>query len=362
MWTTIGWVADRASRRGGTACCGSTPTASIISGRAVRRRETKSRACTRRGIVPGGSACGGARGRGSCCGTNGITSRRSTGLRCTCVAAQYEIEVELIQHESDFVHEPLHPQRTGFEIKYRGPDTHERLTTLPRSHLFRTRVDQPLSVAGLSPSATGFLHDRYGSSLRDIRRTYQRAFKAMLFVHRFALSARPRNGEGSELRYMLSEPARFAGWSTYRVGGAWKTHKADFDFNLLPVGDPYFPPAGDDRAHLSAKRSGGAVRLVGAGLRLQPDARGGARALRPPGLAAVRGGARQLPADPGILLRQIGRRSAALAARPDLLPEHVRAGLRRDERRPRGRPMDGAAPRAPISGCVVSGATSRSRT
>jgi hypothetical protein len=47
--------------------------------------------------------------------------------------------------------------------------------------------------------------------LRDIRRTYQRAFKALLFVHRFALSARRRHGEGSALGYMLSQPALFAG-------------------------------------------------------------------------------------------------------------------------------------------------------
>ena len=149
----------------------------------------------------------------------------------------YEIEVELVQHEPDFVHPPLHRQHTGFEIKYRGPDTQEHMSTLPRSHLFRTHVDQPLSVAGLSPAAEGFLHDRYGSSLRDIRRTYQRAFKALLFVHRFALSAQPRKDEGSELRYMLSEAARFAGWLTYDNGGVWTTHKANFDFNFLPVGD-----------------------------------------------------------------------------------------------------------------------------
>jgi hypothetical protein len=218
----------------------------------------------------------------------------------------YEIEVELVQHEPDFVHPPLHRQHTGFEIKYRGPDTQEHMSMLPRSHLFRTHVDQPLSVAGLSPAAEGFLHDRYGSSLRDIRRTYQRAFKALLLVHRFALSARPRKDEGSELRYMLSEAARFAGWSTYDNGGVWTTHKANFDFNFLPVGDPYFPAAADDRAHPSAKRICALFdwwERIFDYTRMRKEVR--AHCDRQVWLLFEE--ARdQLPADPGILLRQMG--------------------------------------------------------
>jgi hypothetical protein len=106
--------------------------------------------------------------------------------------------------------------------------------------------------------------NRYASTLRDIRRTYQRAFKALLFSHRFELSARPRAGEGSELGYMLAQSDKFAGWSYYRSTGAFTTHKADFNFNFLPVGDPYFTsaagspnftPAADDRATPSAKRT-----------------------------------------------------------------------------------------------------------
>ena len=218
----------------------------------------------------------------------------------------YEIDVDLVQHEPDFVHPPLHRQHTGFQIKYRGPDTHERLTVLPRSHLFRTHVDHRLSVAGLSGAAAGFLHNRYGSSLRDIRRTYQRAFKAALFTHRFALSARPRGDEGSELRYMLSQPVRFAGWSTYLDGGVWKTHKADFNFNFLPVGDPYFPPAGDDRSHPSAKR---VTALFDWWERIfdYSQMRKEVRAHCDRHVWLLFEEARdQLPADPGILLRHMG--------------------------------------------------------
>lgn len=53
---------------------------------------------------------------------------------------------------------------------------------------------------------------------------------------------------------MLSEPANFAGWSSYLKAGPRTTHKADFDFNFLPVGDVYFPPDGDDRVHASPQR------------------------------------------------------------------------------------------------------------
>jgi len=51
-----------------------------------------------------------------------------------------------------------------------------------------------MSVAELTGTAAAFLRNTYESSLRDIRRTYQRAFKALMFVHRFGLSARPRFG------------------------------------------------------------------------------------------------------------------------------------------------------------------------
>jgi Tc toxin complex TcA C-terminal TcB-binding domain len=166
----------------------------------------------------------------------------------------YELDVEFVQHHPDFLHDPLRQQHTGFEIKYRGPDTHEHLVTVPRAHLYRSHVDAPMRVAGLTGAAAAFLRNRYGSSLRDIRRTYQRAFKAALFVHRFALSAVPRFGKDSELTYMLTQAANFAGWSTYSKAGVWTTHKADFDFNFLPVGDPYRPPNNDDRFHPSAKR------------------------------------------------------------------------------------------------------------
>jgi hypothetical protein len=168
----------------------------------------------------------------------------------------YELRVEFIQHSPEYLYEDeVHAQHAGFEIKYCGPDTHHKLETITHRPLFRVSTDAAMVVAGLSGSAAKFLANLYTSSLRDIRRTYQRAFKALLFSHRFALSAKLRGAEGSELDYMLSQKAKFAGSSYYRTGGVFKTHKADFDFNLLPVGDPYHSPGADDRARPSMQRT-----------------------------------------------------------------------------------------------------------
>ncbi len=167
----------------------------------------------------------------------------------------YDVTVEFVQHPPEYLREDeIHRQHTGFEIKYRGPDTEDHLKPIAPTQLFRTHKDGAISVPGLGGVPAAFLANRYDSSLRDIRRTYQRAFKALLFAHRFALAARPHAGAGSELGYMLAQADKFAGWSYYRSGGAFATHKADFDFNFLPIGDPYFSPAADDRAHPSHQR------------------------------------------------------------------------------------------------------------
>ncbi len=168
----------------------------------------------------------------------------------------YELTAEFVQHTPLFHHaaDETHPRPTGFEIKYSGPDTDHKLVAIPHDRLFRIEKDHTLAVAGLVGSPATFLERLYSSSLRDVRRTYQRAFKALLFSHRFALSAEPRSGEGSELGYMLARKGRFAGSTCYRTAGGFTIHLADFDFNFLPVGDDYHSPVNDARAHPSAKR------------------------------------------------------------------------------------------------------------
>jgi hypothetical protein len=162
----------------------------------------------------------------------------------------YELTIWFTEHGPAFhADDEALPQHTGFQIKYTGPDTEGRLIALPHDRLFRVQKDSTLGagIAGLSPVATAFLNEHYTSTLRDIRRTYQRAFKALLFVQRFALSAKRSAERRSELGYMLAQKGNFAGRAFYRSGGAFVRHGADFDFDLLPLRDDYHePPAAQD--------------------------------------------------------------------------------------------------------------------
>ena len=169
----------------------------------------------------------------------------------------YELTAELIQPAPGFGdEEQLRPQHTGFQVKYSGPDTEARRTEIPHSRLFVVRKDQPLAdgIADLSAGAAEYLNGLYVGSLRDIRRTYQRAFKALLFTHRFGLSARRQQHGTSELGYMLAQTAQFAGAGYYRTAGGFTQHLADFDFNFLPLLDDYHPPVGDARTDPSPQR------------------------------------------------------------------------------------------------------------
>ena len=171
----------------------------------------------------------------------------------------YEIELELVAPAPAFGHEPR-AQYTGVGVRYAGPDTDGRMETIPARRLYR--IDQNDSLASSIPFPEGSgagkaLALRYTSSLRDIRRTYQRAFKALLLAHRFELSAKPSPAyRQSELGYWLAHPDLFAGVSYYRDPSAFARHAAGFDFNFLPLLDPYHAPsaASDARVAPSLKR------------------------------------------------------------------------------------------------------------
>lgn len=107
------------------------------------------------------------------------------------------------------------------------------------------RKDGPLAdgMKGLSPGAAAYLDGLYYSSLRDIRRTYQRAFKALLFCRRLGLSAHRQPHGTSELGYLLGHPQLFAGTGYYRGDGGFIRHAANFDLDFLPLRDSYLPPA-----------------------------------------------------------------------------------------------------------------------
>jgi hypothetical protein len=172
----------------------------------------------------------------------------------------YEISVVFEQEEPTFAAaEEICRRNSGFEIKYIGPDSDDCLVVIPIDKLFRDRKIESLDVGfdlGVAPS--GYLKNHYTSSLRDLRRTYQRAFKALFIAHRFALSARVLPGDRqSELGYIIDHAAAFHGTSYPRTGQAtFDVHHAYFDVDFLPVRDAYKPPnPGEDlRGQPSPKR------------------------------------------------------------------------------------------------------------
>jgi hypothetical protein len=172
-----------------------------------------------------------------------------------------DIDFEETSPEFDEANE-LVRARTGFTVKYQGPDTEDCIAALPLERLYRDVVTGPLTSAqAVVPSAIEYLAQQYTSSLRDIRRTYERAFKALLFCHRLRLSAGlVARANVSEVEYMLSSPALFAGY-TYVAGAPFTSHRASLDFNFIPIGDVYdgdperIPPAPlDARATPSVQR------------------------------------------------------------------------------------------------------------
>ena len=184
-------------------------------------------------------------------------------------AGAYDITVEFSEPAPPFSTPDEHRLHTGFQVKYKGPDSHERMIEIPHSHLFRISKklfyqdegsgyqDLSWGISGLAPGAMNFLKGYYSTTLRDIRRTYQRAFKALLFVHRFPLSSKRRSDGQSELGFMLAQPKNFEGQAYYSSGGFYLQHAAYFDFNFLPLIDNYDPPtaAQDSRVQPSSQRT-----------------------------------------------------------------------------------------------------------
>ncbi|KAI4159142.1 MAG: hypothetical protein LQ342_006846 [Letrouitia transgressa] len=171
----------------------------------------------------------------------------------------YAIVIRFDQSEPKFTEElKTHQFHTGFQVRYCGPDTGHARCLLPHHRLFQDLKEGPLGSGLETGGSVGrWLNTQYYSSFRDIKRTYQRAFKAVLFSRRFHLSAHEERCNGqSELDYILDHPDRFLGSSYYLDGPAWKTHLVYGDFNFLPVTDSYYPPDVriDSRVNPSAKR------------------------------------------------------------------------------------------------------------
>lgn len=175
----------------------------------------------------------------------------------------YELTIELERPQPEFNGpEDLCPLTTGFALEYCGADTDNDFIVVPLDKLFIASKEGPLGEADTGSDlleAGQFLGNLYIVSIRDIRRTFIRAFSALLFTHRYELSAQPTSDTGeSELGYMLrpEKQDNFAGQSYFRDNGDWNTHLAFFNFNFLPVLDNYFPPdpSQDLRADPSVRR------------------------------------------------------------------------------------------------------------
>lgn len=142
--------------------------------------------------------------------------------------------------------EDLCPQITGFQLKYDGPNSGGAWGVIPNDKLFIASKDRDL-LAGLdrgtdgNAALTAALRQRYVPTVRDMRATLQRAFKAMLMTARLGLTSDPvADDRHSELDYMLSHPAAFRGEACYRGVGV-RLHRVNLDF-VLPWSDPYHPP------------------------------------------------------------------------------------------------------------------------
>ncbi|WP_344927701.1 neuraminidase-like domain-containing protein [Streptosporangium carneum] len=292
----------------------------------------------------------------------------------------YAIVIEARQHVPELSHGgDADPVRTGFRFAYSGPDTSGEVTPLPFDRLFRPAKTaslsdgvvrqptdgesaggesaggesaggeraggeraggeraggeraggEPTTVIRPGEAAAAWLDGLYTSSLRDIRRTYQRAFKALLLAHRFGLSARPERGyRQSELGHLLAHGETFAGTAHLRTGPAsFGVHRAWMDPDLLPVADPYLPDAvADQRGDPSPQRR---AALFDVWERLYDyrdlRRRTGAARERPAWLLFAEVAERQ-PDDPAHLLRHLGvdaRHAPLVTAYFDVPPDPYR--------------------------------------
>lgn len=90
----------------------------------------------------------------------------------------YELDIELERKPLVFDGpEDVCPQTTGFQLKYKGTDSEMEWLTVPYDKLFQDKKDATLQLGiDVIGSAKDFLTMHFTSTVRDIRRTYQRAF------------------------------------------------------------------------------------------------------------------------------------------------------------------------------------------
>jgi hypothetical protein len=122
---------------------------------------------------------------------------------------------EILFEDKHAAHHAEYHAETGFIVKYNGPDTDGCPVVIPFECLIRDSKSGPFRVSDenndlqLRTVVTGnvlsdYLMSQYYSTIRDVRRTYQRTFKALLFTSKLRLSAKEiYSDHESELGYML---------------------------------------------------------------------------------------------------------------------------------------------------------------
>ena len=242
----------------------------------------------------------------------------------------YQITIEYSQPAPDLSTSHPHRKRTGFQVKYAGPDSEDCLVTLPVHRLYRDyqnqTLDQGITFLPGSKNAQAFLKAFYTSTLRDMRRTYQRAFKAVLFSGKLDLSARRREDHQSELGYMLANPVNFAGYAYYRTSpSAFTQHLRQLRLQF-PADRGQLSSADRGRPHGAvASAIAGDVRLVGTPLRLHRRAQAVASAVQGSDLAALRGSEAQSSGRSRASAPPYRRGAQVLGSRSALLPGPSRA-------------------------------------
>ncbi len=81
----------------------------------------------------------------------------------------YQLIVEFVQPEPTFAQQDtICPQHTGFQVKYAGPDSEDRLVAIPLDRLFRDVKDETLGAeVDVDGAASRFLDLHFISSLRE---------------------------------------------------------------------------------------------------------------------------------------------------------------------------------------------------
>ena len=205
----------------------------------------------------------------------------------------YQIVVEYSQPAPDYPTSHPHPQRTGFQVKYAGPDTEDCLVTLPVHRLYRDYQDQTLDqgitfLAGQQERAGVFesaLHQHASRYAADLSARVQ---SGAVCRKTRSIGAVGRRRDQSELGYMLANPANLRRICVLPHQPAPRSRSilANFDFNFLPLEDNYHPPLNPWRPFGSvAAATAGDVRLVGAALRLRPHAQASASPAQGPSVA-----------------------------------------------------------------------------